>query len=127
MQKFINNWSTTLTQSITASDTIIQVDINAASQLAAGFQQGDYYLLTIDDGVNVEIVKALAVNGAQLEIERAQEDTVAISWPVGALIEARVTAGALKELKFDSSTILTASGEILVSPNGNIIVNSLKG
>jgi hypothetical protein len=84
------------------------------------------WTLTCEE-VNVEIVKVLAINGTQLEIERAQENTVAISWHAGALIEARVTVGALKGLKFDVATILTASGEILVSPNGNIMISSLKG
>ena len=121
MQKFINNWSTTLTQSISASDTVIQVDINAADQLTIGFQQGDYYLLTLDDGGNVEIVRVVAINSNQLVVERAQEGTSSYGWNPDSQVEARITAHTLHHLILDIDAILTINGDVLVSSTGNIL------
>ncbi len=121
MQKFINNWSTTLTQSITASDTTIHIDTNAASQLAIGFQQGDYYLLTFDDGVNVEIVRVISINSNQLVAERGQEDTNSYGWSLGNIIAMRITVGTLLNLQLVIERILTANDKILVTSIGDIL------
>ncbi len=121
MQKFINNWSTNLTQSITASDTVIHINIDAANQLAVGFQQGDYYLLTLDDGVNVEIVKVTTINSSTLLAERAYENTTANDWKVGVIFQARITAGTIESLRFSLDNIFTSEGEVLVSSCGNVL------
>lgn len=120
MQKFINNWSTTITQPLSVTDTVIHIDLASANRLAEGFQQGDYYLLTLDDGGKVEIVKVIAVNNA-ISIIRAQEGTNARDWSFESRIEMRVTANTLVQFETVIDKILTVNGEILVLHDGNVL------
>lgn len=121
MQRFLNNWSTTLTQSATVSDTEIHIDVNEANKLLSDYQQGDYYLLTLDDGSNIEIVKVVAINSGVLSVNRAQEDTLARSWNSETKVEMRITAEALGKFEAMIDRVLTANGEVLVSPDGNVM------
>lgn len=121
MQRFINNWSTTLIQSATVSDIGIHVDVNEANKLLPGFQQGDYYLLTLDDGPNIEVVKVVAIHSGVLSINRAQEGTIARGWNTETKVEMRITARALGKFETMIDRVLTANGEVLVSPDGNVL------
>lgn len=121
MQKFINNWSTTLTQAISATDTALTIDSNAASLLANGFQQGDYYMLTLDDGVNVEIVKVNQVSGNQLIVVRGLENTIATTWVTNTKLEMRLTALHLFKQQMILDRLLFSQSSILISPDGKAL------
>lgn len=89
MREFINNWSTTLSADLLIDATSCEVpEIEADKLVGAG-----HYLLTLDDGATVEIIKATSITAGTITIERGQEGTAAADWPTGTVIEARVTAG----------------------------------
>lgn len=45
-----------------------------------------------------EIVHCTGISGTTLTVERAQEDTTALDWPAGTVIEAAMTAGIMQSL-----------------------------
>lgn len=100
MQKFLNNYKTTLHESI--NDTIDLMYVKPATEFdeIEALTSGDYYILTIDDGTNMEIVKVTAVSiGANhgLTIERDVSDQAhgSFAFAAGATVEMRVTGEAL--------------------------------
>ena len=121
MQKFINNWSTKLTAPIGPNDTILSIDLESANRLSEGFQQGDYYLLTLDDGTRTEIVKVVSINQNQLKVFRNEENTNYYSWTVDTKLELRLTQQGINLLQTTIDKVLTADGHILVSPKGDLM------
>lgn len=120
MQLFVNNWSTALIASLSASDELLSVAPDAAARLA-DIGGGNYYLLTLsavdEQGQEAawEIVKATAAAGGAITIERAQEGTTAADWSAGAAISARLTAGWLAR---GMANPLIESGDLLVGGAG---------
>lgn len=105
MQLFINYWSTSLTVAATAAATSLSVAPAEAAKLV-GLGVGDHYLLTLVErdpmtGAELrrEIVRATAVSGGSITVERAQEGTTAQVWDAGHLIEGRVTAETMETLR----------------------------
>jgi hypothetical protein len=94
-QKFINNWSTTLTASALAADTVLTVATAEAAKLGAVSAE-DFLAMTLDDGQTIEIVRCTGVSGGDLTVARAQEGTSAQDWSLGTPIECRLTAAALE-------------------------------
>jgi hypothetical protein len=94
-QKFINNWSTTLTASALAADTVLTVATAEAAKLGAVSAEA-FVAMTLDDGQTIEIVRCTGVSGGDLTVARAQEGTSAQDWSLGTPIECRLTAAALE-------------------------------
>lgn len=100
MQRFINNFSTELGAPLAAGGGVLQVDASQAARLI-GLGGGDFYQLTLSrmdsNGVEVawEIVRATAVSGGSVTVQREQEGTEALSWPAGSTVSARLTAGSM--------------------------------
>ena len=67
-----------------------------------------------DSGV-FEIVRIKSRDGVNFVVDRAQENTDARSWPAGTIVEARITAGMLKEFAQD------AEGRILRRDEDEVI------
>ncbi|MCQ4311681.1 hypothetical protein NAV33_07205 [Pseudomonas stutzeri] len=111
MQKFINNWSTVLTGVAQAADGIINVEPLVADRLVS-LSSGDHYVLTLEAEGQTEIVKVTAQSAGALTVQRAQEDTVARSWPAGTPVYMRITAGTLDALRSSGGTGSTAWGSI---------------
>ena len=89
---FKNNANTVLASSITSSATSVSVlDGSVFPSLSAG----EYFLCTIDDDTNNEIVKVTAISGNTLTVVRAQEGTTARAFSNSSTIESRVTAGIM--------------------------------
>lgn len=103
MQLFINNWEASLIDGLSASTGVLEVSADQAARLQ-GLGSGNFYLLTLSqvDGngqeVAWEIVKATAVAGGQVTVDRGQEGTDALELPAGAPVSARLTAGSLDNL-----------------------------
>lgn len=102
MQRFINNWSATLTAPATSGDLTLSVAPAEAAKLV-GLGSGDHYLLTLAEVVEGqetawEIVKVTGAAAGVLTVERGQEGTAPFAWSVGASISARATAAALNAL-----------------------------
>lgn len=93
--KFTNYAFSTLAVSLGASDTAIVVQAGEGARFPA-ISGGDTFLATlVSASGNHEIVLCTARSGDNLTVARAQEGTVAASWPAGTPIELRATAGVL--------------------------------
>lgn len=101
MQQFIDNWSATLLAPIT--DTSLALSIEPAkAALLTGFGGGAFYRLTLVEldsagaEVDWDVVQVTAVAGGVLTATRT---STARSWAAGTLIEARLTAAGMGELR----------------------------
>lgn len=100
-QLFANNVASVTVGSITANATTLKVAQGNSFPSPAG---GDYFLATLvglDNNGNEnawEIVKVTARSSNTLTIVRAQENTIAKTWPDSTRIEIRLTAGILSEI-----------------------------
>lgn len=100
MQLFINNWSAVLTAPAPASAVQLSIDAVQAAKLI-GLGAGDHYLLTLaqldSSGAEIawEIISVTDTSGGVLEVERAQEYTVALDLAAGVSISARLTAATM--------------------------------
>lgn len=93
-QLYANNASTQLASSVLPADTVITVS-NGSS-----FPQptpGSYFLVTLSNGVNIEIVKVTGRSGNSLTgCVRGQEGTPASPFSAGTRVELRPTAATLQ-------------------------------
>jgi len=105
-----NNASGKLSSPAAAADTVLYTTDDSS------FPPGSLATLEYQDAI--EIVRVLD-NASGLTVVRGYEGTVAQDWPVGALIEGRITAGMLRELAADA--ILTDGQNVLVDQDGNVI------
>ena len=82
---------------ITAADTLLTVSDIGDLTLASG--QVAIVTIRSDDLSAYEIVKATALTGSTLTIERAQEGTIAQAWGVDAVVVGGITKAQMNELK----------------------------
>lgn len=94
---YLNNFKTTLAADINAGDTSIPVvSLAVALSQYPVLTNGQYFLVTLDDGVKYEIVQVGGLSGNSLTAcIRGQEGTLAVQFTQGTRVEARVTAGTL--------------------------------
>jgi len=90
---YVNNFNTTLSAAIVSTGAT-SITIASATGLPT-LATGEYYLLTIDDGTNIEIVKVTARSGTTLTVVRGQEGTTAATFASGVAVEMRATAGGM--------------------------------
>lgn len=103
--QFANNASTQLAQACTASDTTLTVGENATAAFPKINSVGDYFTLTLADTKgNYEVVKCTAKTETTFTVVRAQEGTTARPYPIGALLENRLTAAGIVHIAEDAST-----------------------
>ena len=101
MQQFIDNWSATLLAPITDTSLALSVEPAKAAMLT-GLGGGAFYRLTLVelDGsgaeVDWDVVQVTAVASGVLTVTRTG---TARSWAAGTLIEARLTAAGMGELR----------------------------
>lgn len=98
---FINNWTTELLAALSAEAEAMTIDAGKAAAL--GSLAGGYYVLTLSsedasEDDSGEIVKAVAVAGGSITLQRGQEGTEARAWPAGTRVSAYWTAGVGRAL-----------------------------
>lgn len=103
MQRFLNNYETTLQTAISDTANAIQVYPSTAFDDVAPLTPGDYYLLTISDGTNIEIVKVTAVSIGPVHILSVDRDVSAsghgsFAFAAGATVKMSVVAETLQAL-----------------------------
>ena len=91
-QLFSNNADTQLSAPLTNVGTSATLADGSGLNTPTG---GDYELLTLIAGTDVEIVSMTARTGNTITITRAQEGTTAIAWGTGTRIFAGITAGTM--------------------------------
>jgi hypothetical protein len=121
---YSNNARTTLAGNISNSDTALPVANSIGFPLP--FTTGDHFFITIDDGVNVEIVKVLNVSGNNfINCVRGQEGTVAHAFTSGTSVENRLTAGNITNMATLDSRLATVSSLDLIDSPANSSGNSI--
>jgi hypothetical protein len=93
---YSNNARALLTSPISNSDTTLSVTTTAGfPTISAGT---DYFFITADDGVNVEIIKVTGKTSTSFTgCVRGQEGTVASSFISTTKVENRLTAGSIRK------------------------------
>lgn len=121
-QLFANNVASVTVGSITANATTLKVAQGNSFPSPAG---GDYFLATLvglDNNGNEnawEIVKVTARSSNTLTIVRAQENTMAKTWPDSTRIEIRLTAGILSEILTELEALPSKIVDELPPQTGN--------
>ena len=96
--KFSNNASTKLFSSVTPSDTQVVVSPGGGA-LFPQLVSGEFFMITVTDvDGNLEIMGVTARSTDTFTVTRAQENTPARSFPEGATVELRLTAGSIGEM-----------------------------
>ena len=95
-----NNARSTLSASITATDTTIRVRVGHGVRFPQPSATGDWFPLTLEDeSGNIEILRATARQGDMITVTRGAEGTQPRAFIAGDAIELRITAEALKDLQ----------------------------
>lgn len=110
-----NNAKTTVASLVGPADTYIPcVDATKFPTITAG----TYFLVTLDNGGATEVIRVNGVVGNNLTpCVRAQEGTIASSFPAGSRAENRVTKGTLDSfLTVDNVFVDLATLDLLTTP-----------
>jgi hypothetical protein len=98
-----NNAFSTLATAITASDTAIVV---ADGSKFPALSAGEYFYATlVSSAGTTEIVRVTARASNSLTAVRAQDGSSAASFQIGALVEMRANAAAIRELRDEASEV----------------------
>lgn len=88
-----NNARSTLSASITATDTTIRVRVGHGDRFPQPSATGDWFPLTLEDeSGSIEILRATARQGDVITVTRGAEGTQARSYVAGDAVELRATA-----------------------------------
>ena len=120
---FKNNASTTLSAALSSSATSISV---ADATKLPSITGDEYFFCTIDDGSNVEIVKVTGISSNTLTVVRAQDNTTALSFSSGDIVEQRLTAAVLETFPQLDVGELTAD-EFIGDLRGAVVFNAQAG
>lgn len=118
-QLFSNNASAVLITVLAPADTTLSTQPTAAFHAPV---PGQFELATLrsSDANNtaVEIIKITAFDGSTtFTVERAQEGTIALAWPVGTVMEGRITAGTLSRFaQFDNGGNAKGENSVNLQP-----------
>ena len=94
-----NNASSTLAANITAVQTTIPVQAGDAAEFP---QPGtdEWFPVTIEDAAgNTETLRCTARTGSTLTVDRGQEGTAANAFAAGTIVELRLTAAVINEIR----------------------------
>ncbi len=118
----INIWTAVIEHTLDVDYDTVVVCTEKAKALTKGLKKGKSYYLTIEAGFDIEIIKVMKIcNERILCIERGQQGTVPGVWPAGILLEGRITAQALDDLRLDPYVLIANNEESLLAPNGDLI------
>lgn len=121
LQLFANNATTTLAISITSTDT--QLTLTSGSLFPAPDSGlGQFFLITLESSGIIEVIKVSVKSGNVLTVHgglagRAQEGTAASNFPVGAVVECRVTKGTLDGFLLEADYLPYIATTTLSPPN----------
>jgi hypothetical protein len=107
-QLFSNNAVATVNGAITDVATSITVTDGSAMPSPTG---GDFFLATLSDGTNIEIVKCTARATNTLTVARAQEGTTGFAFADLDAVELRATAETFATLQRPLESLIIALGD----------------
>lgn len=122
----IKAWRAVMEHTLDVDYDTVVVAPEKARILKKGLDSGKFYYLTIEAGFDIEIVKVNRIcNDNILCLERGQKGTVPGVWPAGTVLEGRITAQILDDLRLDPNEIISTNEEIKLAPNGDLITKAL--
>ena len=97
MQRFINQWQTSLIATLAPGGLSMRIGSAVAARLS--FEGGTWYKVTLTNAGRTawEIVKVTGGDGV-LDIERGEEGTQPAEWPAGSVVFIELTAEAVNTL-----------------------------
>ena len=122
--KYVNNAFATLLTSITSGSFSLTVAFGKGALFPVLSAGTDYFYCTLSNvaGTLFEIVLVTAVTGDTFSISRGQDNTTALAWNAGDLVELRLVSIYLKAIPvvsqantFTADTIFSSTGSVLVS------------
>ena len=108
-QLFKNNASSYLNGTITAGSSSLAITPSTGTKFPTPSGE-DYFVVTLVeyDGngkeIDWEILRVTANSGDVFTVQRAQEGTVARTWPSGTLVEIRLTEATIQYLQTQAAT-----------------------
>lgn len=111
---YSNNASTTLQNSVTASQTTLILATGSGAQFPVPGTNGGFYLTILDAATQLTSEICLCTNRSvdTLTVQRGQQGTVAVPWAAGSIVSQLVTAGDMGNFiqvdQLQSATYFTA-------------------
>lgn len=118
---FVNNYTTVTSASVVSTDTVI----NVVQALPVSLGAGDYCYLTLaafSGSVETvrEVVKVTGVSGNDLTVIRGQDNTTAMNWVAGTIIEMRLVSQYFNNDVVTLDSVDTLTNKTLVNALGNV-------
>lgn len=124
--KFANNASSRLASAIAANATKISILPSMGMRFPELHSSTDYFLCTITDTSGaMEIVRVTHVNGDDFTIVRAQEGTIAQSFPQNSIVENRLTAASIEVILNDAAASTTKEGRVRFATREEAVENKV--
>jgi hypothetical protein len=98
IQLYGNNAKSTLLLAIATTDTVFSVAAGDGAKFPVIGNSQQYFLVTLESAGIIEICKVTGRVGDSLTVVRGQEGTVATAFPIGCLVQMRVTATTMSQL-----------------------------
>ena len=121
--KFSNNASAELATALTAYATTLTVREGYGEKFPS-LSEGDYFYVTLVGDSTMEIVKVTATSGDTFTIVRAQDNTEALEFSEGSLVELRITAATFSDIS-NTFNVLTTKVDTDISNLNTSITSSI--
>jgi len=106
---FRNNAATTLANPVLTSDTTLVLATNTGARFPTPVI-GEWFFVTVQSGVNFEIMKCTARAGDILTVERAQDGSSLQNWLAGDSVDMRIPRITLENFVQKNEVALLAAG-----------------
>ncbi len=106
---FRNNAATTLANPVLTSDTTLVLAANTGARFPTPVI-GEWFFVTVQSGVNFEIMKCTARAGDILTVERAQDGSSLQNWLAGNSVDMRIPRITLENFLQKNEVALLAAG-----------------
>lgn len=94
---YANNAKSTLLRSVDQASSTIPLAIGEGARFPSITSSNQYFLVTLESAGEYEICRVTGKSGDELTVLRGQEGSIAKSFPLGALVQMRVTKGILQD------------------------------
>lgn len=118
------SWRAHILTTLDTNSVAVKIAEDKASVLQEGLEAGGYYLMTIEAGFDVEIVKIVMSHNGILTLERGQQGTPCSIWPAGTPMDARISLRTIEDLRLDLGALLNCNDEVFLAPNGDVITKA---
>jgi hypothetical protein len=123
---FKNNASGTLSAEMTAIATSFALGVGEGNAFPNP-TSGQSFMVTLQNGANIEIMEVTARSGDTFTVVRAQEGTTAQIWAIGTPVEMRLTAGVMDRFFQLLAATVDFAATLALGTTGKITGGTLEG